>query len=175
MDPPWPEKGGGKCKRGADRHYDTMKLGDIAKTILHAPCWLPADDAHLWCWYTDNYLLHALSLVDQLGFRYIRTLQWVKAEFDDKSIRWNLQPFGIGQYLRGEHEGCILAVRGKGRALVQDRGVGSVVLAPKTNKHSEKPAAAYTKFERVSPGPRLEMFARTPRHGWDVWGNEVYP
>ena len=25
----------------------------------------------------------------------------------------------------------------------------------------------------VSPGPRLELFARRPREGWTEWGNEV--
>jgi N6-adenosine-specific RNA methylase IME4 len=27
--------------------------------------------------------------------------------------------------------------------------------------------------ERVSVGPYLELFARRPADGWDVWGNEV--
>ncbi len=29
-DPPWMEKGGGRIKRGADRHYPLMRLDDIA-------------------------------------------------------------------------------------------------------------------------------------------------
>lgn len=29
-DPPWPERGGGKIKRGADRHYPLMTVRDIA-------------------------------------------------------------------------------------------------------------------------------------------------
>ena len=28
-DPPWPEGGGGKIKRGADAHYPLMKIKDI--------------------------------------------------------------------------------------------------------------------------------------------------
>ncbi len=28
-DPPWPESGGGKVKRGADKHYGLMKVKDI--------------------------------------------------------------------------------------------------------------------------------------------------
>jgi hypothetical protein len=35
------------------------------------------------------------------------------------------------------------------------------------------PEKAYAVIERVSPGPRVEMFARTQRPGWSVWGNEV--
>ena len=29
LDPPWEEKGGGKIKRGADRHYNLMSIKDI--------------------------------------------------------------------------------------------------------------------------------------------------
>jgi len=183
MDPPWAEHGGGKCKRGADRHYPLMKLPEIVRVCSDVLRGKVADDAHLWCWYTDNYLPHTLQLVDQLGFRYIRTMQWIKAAplpfraevgaaIPPQRAPFMLQPFGLGQYMRGEHEGCILAVRGNGRGLAQHRDVGSVVLAPKT-KHSVKPQQAYDKIERVSPGPRLEMFARAPRDGWDIWGNEV--
>ena len=40
-------------------------------------------------------------------------------------------------------------------------------------KHSEKPSEFYQLVEQVSPGPRLEMFAREPRKDWSVWGAEV--
>ena len=50
-DPPWNEQGGGKCKRGADRHYPLIKKReDILRTMVTAPCWRPADNAHLWLW-----------------------------------------------------------------------------------------------------------------------------
>lgn len=28
-------------------------------------------------------------------------------------------------------------------------------------------------IQRLSPGPYLELFARRPMPGWDVWGNQV--
>ena len=39
-------------------------------------------------------------------------------------------------------------------------------------RHSAKPDAFLDLVERVSPPPRLELFARTQRLGWDTWGNE---
>lgn len=36
--------------------------------------------------------------------------------------------------------------------------------------HSVKPDAFYDLVERVSPAPRVELFARQPRLGWDSWG-----
>ena len=50
------------------------------------------------------------------------------------------------------------------------RMVGAVILPPATKGGEPR---AYEIIEAVSPGPRLELFARAPRPGWDVWGNEV--
>ena len=38
--------------------------------------------------------------------------------------------------------------------------------------HSRKPDNIY-EFAESLPAPRLEMFARRRREGWDVFGNEV--
>ena len=43
----------------------------------------------------------------------------------------------------------------------------------RTKRHSEKPEFFQDLIEKVSEAPRLEMFARRYRMGWDVWGNEV--
>lgn len=39
-------------------------------------------------------------------------------------------------------------------------------------KHSEKPEAFQDVVEQISPEPRIELFARRQRIGWDSWGNE---
>jgi len=39
-------------------------------------------------------------------------------------------------------------------------------------RHSRKPASIY-EYAEALPGPRVELFARRSRDGWDVWGNEV--
>ena len=159
-DPPWAETGGGKIKRGADKHYSVIKDKDMAAVLLAAPCWRPAADCHLWLWVTNNRLPIGLEIMAALGFRYVTNLVWVKDRI------------GIGQYLRGQHELCLFGVRGQ-TMMPPRRDVPSVLHAPRT-VHSRKPAKAFEVFERVSSGtPRLEMFARTERHGWDVWGNEI--
>ena len=41
-------------------------------------------------------------------------------------------------------------------------------------KHSEKPTIVRDKIvELCGDVPRIELFARKPSQGWDVWGNEV--
>jgi hypothetical protein len=40
--------------------------------------------------------------------------------------------------------------------------------------HSEKPIIVYEFIEQMYPDlPKIELFARSRRTGWDVWGNEV--
>ena len=61
-DPPWWEKGGGKIKRGADRHYPCMKTRDIIplmQTVLfkHQP---DPEGAHLYLWISNNFLRDGL-------------------------------------------------------------------------------------------------------------------
>ncbi len=177
MDPPWPERGGGRVKRGADRHYGLLNTPNILAVIRGARVFLPAEHAHLWCWYTDNYLPDALWLVGELGFRYVRTFQWVKLRREGGAeLR-----YGIGQYARGAHEGILFAVRGEGMhpsVCTERRDVPSVILAPVPTSngkriHSRKPPAAYALVERRSRGPYLEMFARTGRPGWTAWGDEA--
>jgi N6-adenosine-specific RNA methylase IME4 len=48
-----------------------------------------------------------------------------------------------------------------------------VIEAPR-GEPSEKPEIFAEMIERHWPNvPKLEMFARKPRNGWDSWGNEV--
>lgn len=166
-DPPWLERGSGKCKRGADKHYPLLHTRDIPGVMQASPLWQPADDCHLYLWVTSNHLPSGLEVMRALGFRYVSQFAWVKAR---EGVRVQV---GIGQYFRGQHELCLFGVRGDGYAVRTDaRNVGSVIIAPRT-RHSQKPEAAYELIERRSKGPRLEMFARTKRGGWDAWGNAI--
>ena len=36
IDPPWLERGGGKIKRGADRHYALLKTRDMPQVIYQS-------------------------------------------------------------------------------------------------------------------------------------------
>lgn len=167
-DPPWEEQGGGG--RGAQNHYSLMSTSAIARAVLQSPMWRPAASCHLWIWVTDNFLLDGCALIDRLGFRYVRTFCWVKTDVEEPSAEEDLQ-LGLGQYARGSHELCLLAVRGA--AMLPEVAPRSVIFAPRTI-HSRKPEKAFTHwFERVSPGPRLEMFARASRFGWDAWGDQA--
>lgn len=172
-DPPWEERGGiprdpswGSVKRGADRHYPLMPTHEIAAIPVYK--W-SRRDAHLWMWVTDNFLEDGLHVGKRWGFRYVRTLVWHKKANGKTQI-------GLGQYLRGSHELCLLFVRGS-LPYARDKdgkrpAIPSVFEAPRT-KHSRKPERFYEIVETVSPGPYLELFARRERPGWSVMGNET--
>lgn len=158
MDPPWYEKGAGKIKRGANRHYPLLKTDEIISVIKNSGAFRPAEDCHLYLWVTNNFLRDGLKVVEELDFRYITNLVWVK------------DSFGLGQYFRGQHELCLFGVRGNLRT--RDRSTPTVINARK-REHSRKPDQIYEIIERCSYPPRLEMFARERRVGWDAWGNEL--
>lgn len=93
-DPPWKESGGGKIKRGADRHYPLMST----KEICELPVWKIADDnCHLYLWTTNNFLQDAFKVIEAWGFTYITCITWMK----DRQ--------GLGQYYRGLTEHCLFA------------------------------------------------------------------
>lgn len=169
-DPPWQERGAGKSKRGADRHYPLLPTRDIARVMFSAPAWRPADDAHLYLWVTDNFLPDGLFVMSTLGFRYVRAIVWVKGE--ERMAHVDLQ-MGIGQYFRGQHEICLFGVRGDGYAIRTDRKDLGSVLVDRRGRHSAKPPSFYDLVEQRSRGPYLEMFCRSPRAGWSAWGNEL--
>lgn len=165
-DPPWPEKGGGKVKRGADRHYPVMSVDDICALRVGE---LFAPDAHLYLWVTNNFLPAGLRVMAAWGFRYVTNLVWGKVK--DGRVQQ-----GLGQYFRGSHELLLFGVRGSVPYRTLDdgkRAQGSTLLLAPRSKHSRKPEGFRQLIERVSPGPYLELFAREPASGWAVWGNEV--
>lgn len=162
LDPPWLERGGGKIKRGADRHYALVKTSDLPGVITGCPHWGEVQsDAHMYMWVTNNFLPDGMWLMSQLGFTYKTNVAWVK------------QRMGLGQYFRGKHELCLFGVRGDAYSVrTDDRTISSVIAADR-GKHSKKPDAFMELVEKRSKGPYLEVFARRERENWTSWGNEV--
>lgn len=191
LDPPWMERGGGKIKRGADRHYPLMSWQDIIKTIYRCEWWdWLNDDCHMWMWATANHESDALKVIDALGFRVITTVPWVKIQVypaDHPDVKKGIvlagqvkldevgqvkTRTGLGQYIRHDHEFLKFCRRGK--TMKPAKAYHSSSITAPRGKHSAKPEQSYQMIEHVSPGPRLELFARgEPRPGWHAWGNEV--
>ena len=122
------------------------------------------ENAHLYMWVANNHLPEGLRIIEHLGFRYITNLVWTKPFF------------GLGRYFRGQHEICLFSVRGRGFSCrTEANNISSLIGKDFINPpiHSKKPQEMYDLIEARSEGPYLELFARSHRPGWDVWGDEV--
>ena len=106
-------------------------------------------------------------MVEAWGFTYSTTLVWAK----------RLMGGGLGGAYRINTEFCLFARRGKLATTGTVKGTHFDWKRPYDERgkprHSAKPPAFMEMVEAVSPGPRLELFARDERPGWDRWGNEV--
>jgi N6-adenosine-specific RNA methylase IME4 len=120
-----------------------------------------ADDCVLFLWATVPMLPEAIDVMKAWGFTYKSAIAWVK----DKA--------GTGYWVRGQCELLLIGTRGNVPVPVPGEQPPAIIEAPR-GRHSEKPAIFAEHIERLFPNtPKLEMFARKARPGWDVWGNEA--
>lgn len=179
-DPPWLERGGGQVKRGADRHYPLMSTAAISDLPVNE--WA-APDAHLYLWVTNNFMPDGFKVLAAWGFRYVTCLTWFKSRDANDDVAGALAceaadadlQIGLGQYFRGCTEHVLFAVRGatEYRTVDGKRAQGRTGFHAPRGQHSAKPETLRQMAERVSHGPYLEMFARRPAPGWDLWGNQA--
>lgn len=190
-DPPWQfatfsAKGRDRCpdapltrnqsrQNSPARHYDTMPLQEIKDLRVKD---VAADDCLLLLWAVDPMIPQALEVGRCWGFEFKTVgFYWAKqrrvtsarARPDDMETG-RAFPMGTGYWTRANPESCLLFTRGAPKRLATD--VRKLILAPR-REHSRKPDEFYAATERLIAGPRLEMFARQPREGWTVWGNQT--
>lgn len=144
--------------------YPTMALEEIC--AIKPPA---APDCALWFWVTNAFLMDgsAARVLQAWGFESKALLTWRKV---DKAGNDRL---GSGHYLRNVTEHAILAVRG--RPVIVGSEQPNIFDAPRTARHSEKPARFFEIAERVTPcapEARIELFAVDPRVGWVTSGSE---
>lgn len=158
-DPPWRYENPpmGASNRSIENHYPTMSLEEICAMPVRD---IVTDDAILYMWATAPKLAECLQVLTAWGFDYRTNFVWVK----DK--------IGMGYHARSQHEILLVAKRGNiPPPAVADR-VSSVVMAER-GEHSAKPEVFYELIESFYPTlPKIELFCRSPRDGWAVWGNQ---
>lgn len=165
-DPPWEFRDQGSRLAPAHQgHYRVMPLAAILGLGVQVREW-SARDAHLWLWAPNALVLDgtAAAVANAWGCTARQLVTWCKV---DRAGRARL---GGGHWCRNTTEQLLLCTCGRLAAV--DRGVPTHFTAERT-QHSAKPDEAYELIERLSPGPRLELFARRARQGWDSWGHEA--
>ena len=152
-DPPW--KYGKGWGWGAGEYYDLMSLEDIKNLPVNN---LADENAHLYLWIPNGMIPQGLEVMQSWGFKFKTILTWVK----NRSI--------FGYYFKGQSEQILFGVKGKLKP--QDRKQVTIIQGVVRN-HSKKPDEQYEVIEKVSPAPRIELFARQRFQGWDLYGNEA--
>ena len=157
-DPPWRYEHCESESREIENQYPTMDLGDICILPVADHC---TDDAVLFLWATAPKLAEAMRVVESWGFVYRTCMVWDK------------EKIGMGYWARQQHELLLIATRGQPPAPAPANRPASVVRSPR-GQHSAKPEVFYGIIEAMFPTlPKLEMFCRSPRENWSVWGNQA--
>lgn len=170
-------------EKGADRspqaHYDCSPTAEITaflKGLLEWCC--AADCVHvMWCTWPMLARGDCHEVMRGCGFEPKTGGNWGKLVKDATAII-----MGGGYIYRSASEPWMLGTRGAPKSRVKDQpnlllddGMldGGIHLAPR-REHSRKPDTMYEAIERQFPGvAKLEIFGRTERPGWDVWGDQV--
>ncbi len=162
-DPPWlyklrSEKGEGKA---AQAHYKCMPLEEIkALPVLD----LAAEHCLLWLYASNPMLPQAIDVMKAWGFKFATAGSWEKTTVHGK------QAFGPGYILRTSNEPILIGTRGEPKTTNSVRSSFPGL----ARGHSVKPEEGYKQAEKLMPNARrLELFSRTNRKGWTVWGDEV--
>jgi N6-adenosine-specific RNA methylase IME4 len=144
-------------------HYPTMTLEQLCQLRVDGRpvSDLFAPSAAVFITLPQTLMLKADALFHAWGFKYVAGSVWDKGSI------------GAASYFRYQHELLLLGIRGEMPPPLLDARPPSVFRAPR-GRHSEKPEIIYQMIERMYPDlPKIELFARSKRPGWDPWGNEA--
>jgi N6-adenosine-specific RNA methylase IME4 len=167
IDPPWRftnRTGKVAPEHKRLRRYETMSFKEIAALPVGQ---LALPKSHLYLWTPNALLVEALSIMSGWGFTYKTNLVWYKVRKDGGP-----DGRGVGFYFRNVTELLLFGVKGSLRTLAPGRRQVNIVTTRK-QEHSRKPEKIYNLIQECSPGPFLELFARTRVPGWTQWGHEV--
>jgi N6-adenosine-specific RNA methylase IME4 len=167
-DPPW--RFHNRTGKMAPEHvrlarYATMTVDEIEALPVESIC---AGKAHLYLWVPNALLAEGLRVMAQWGFEYKTNLVWFKTRKDGGP-----DGRGVGFYFRNVTELVLFGVRGNGNRTLSAGRRQVNLIAERKREHSRKPERLYEVIEACSPGPRLELFARNQRPGWEQWGNQL--
>jgi len=156
VDPPWPIK---KIQRDIRPNQDafdyaTMEVDEIADMPIER---MANEDAHLYLWTTQKYLPDALRILKGWGFKYQCLMTWIKnVGFTPYSWMYSTEHILFGS---------------KGTLKLLELGI-RLDFNAKVQEHSRKPDIFYEIVRKASPEPRIDVFSREKREGFDQFGNE---
>lgn len=171
-DPPWQfQNRTGKVAPENKKlmRYETMSLVDIKALPISE---IADEKAHLYLWVPNALLPAGLEVMEAWGFEYKSNIVWEKVRKDGAP-----DGRGVGFYFRNVTEMILFGIKKKSapnRTLAPARSQVNILRTIK-REHSRKPDEIIPIIEACSQAPRIELFARGTRNGWDMWGNQATP
>lgn len=164
-DPPWFYHDrtflDGKCNKtgSASDHYPTMTPQELMDMHIQK---FVAKNCILYMWTTGPQLQISMDVMQAWGFRY-KTIAFV----------WHKILPNPGHYTMSSTELCIVGTKG---SIPKPRGTRNErqFFEKKRTRHSTKPHHFRECIERMHPKQsKLELFARTGKPNWYVWGYDA--
>ncbi len=167
-DPPWQFIN--RTGKVAPEHRRLSRYGtmDVATICALPVVDIAAPTSHLYLWVPNALLPNGLRVMEAWGFQYKSNIVWRKVRKDGGS-----DGRGVGFYFRNVTEIVLFGVRGKNARTLSPGRTQVNYLETRKREHSRKPDEIYDIIEACSPGPRIELFARGTKRGWDVWGDQA--
>ena len=131
---------------------------------------IAGEKAQLYLWVPNALLAEGLAVMDAWGFEYKSNIVWEKIRKDGGP-----DGRGVGFYFRNVTELILFGIKknsAPNRTLQPARSQVNLIRAMK-REHSRKPDEIIPVIEACSREPRIELFARGVREGWDMWGNQA--
>jgi N6-adenosine-specific RNA methylase IME4 len=139
-------------------YYPLMTVSEIAALPIRE---MAEQDAVLFLWATSPILREVFVVIEEWGFEYKTSFVWDKVKHC------------MGHYNSVRHEFLLVCTRGGCTPDIR-RLFDSVVTEERPAQHSQKPEIFREMIDTLYPyGKRIELFARQPAEGWEVWGNEL--
>tara|TARA_Y100001938_G_C8081812_1_gene429617 strand:+ start:1791 stop:2324 length:534 start_codon:yes stop_codon:yes gene_type:complete len=164
LDPPWnitmgavPTKRRPNTKTKLD--YPTMSMDEIKSIPMEQ---IANIGCHVYCWTTNKFLRETFNVLESWNVNYHLTLVWTKHNGMTPNFAYKFAT-----------EFCLLGFYKKPMQKFLRCGKLNWINTNAPKKHSTKPKEFFDLVDEMSPGPKLEMFAREKRDNWSVWGNEV--
>jgi len=130
--------------------YPEMSIEEIKAIKLPM-----SENCIVWLWTTNAFIHDAFHILEAWGLEAKTILTWVK------------DSMGLGDWLRGKTEHCILAIKGKP---IKNLTNQTTAIFGKNEGHSRKPSEFYAMVESLCYGRKLDYFGRQKREGWDIYG-----
>lgn len=159
VDPPWPVvkiEREVRPKQSAVLDYPIMSIEEIKNCDLITKRF--NENCHVYLWATHKFIPVAFEVFNAWGVKYECLLTWVK--------NVGMTPFSW--MYSTEH--CLFGRKGSLELLKKGERLD---FTAKVREHSRKPNEFYELVSRVSPEPRIDIFAREGHKGFHVAGNEV--